>query len=421
MRRIAAALLLAAVAAAHAQPPAAPVIREIAYEGNDTTRARTMERELLIRPGDPADPAAIERSRQAIQDLGLFREVTARTEEVPGGVRVTFAVKEKFFIIPAPRADTNSDGQYAYGVQLRWYNVLGYNHTAKLVLKKTNRQEAGRGTALEFDGSYFAPFIFDTPYGLDLSYSHNREPVDETPPYDQVTQSARFVVFRSFRDAGAPASRGWRLGTGLQWVNSVNDGAGAPPSDGQATTLVLDAGYSGRHFNIYSDEGQSWSMEWQGSSEKAGSDYDSSTLVAHYDGSWYVGDTPHQTIGLFAEGGIQDGGPPSQVHAFEIGGASDLRGYPHNVAGGDSYYYGGIEALRPVYWDWLRGVVFFESGNAYPDGENFAVEKSYADLGLGLRIRVTLFVKFELNIGYAWPLRPSVEGHRGRVFATGHR
>src|SRR6185369_17650377 len=103
---------------------------------------------------------------------------------VPGGVRLRISLEEKYFLIPAPRADANSDGKYAYGVQLRWYNVFGLNHTMKITWKKANRQEAGRGTGSEFDTSYSAPFLFDSDYGLDVSYSHTSEPVEVAPlPY----------------------------------------------------------------------------------------------------------------------------------------------------------------------------------------------------------------------------------------------
>lgn len=420
--RCALAMLLSGiVAAAHAQAaPPAPFIREIAFAGNDTTRASTMLREIPLHVGDRADPGQVERSRQAIQDLALFQSVTAELQPAEGGVRLLFTVKEKFYFIPAPRADANSDKQYSYGVQLRWYNVLGLNHTLRLTVKEENRQEANRSTALDYEASYYAPYVYDR-YGLDLSYSHTREPVELPVAYDELTQIARAVVLRSF-PGDLPASQGWRLGAGLQWSAVDNQGAGAPPSGGQATSLVLNVAYTDRHYNLYSEEGQQWGAEWQGATDHAFSDYDSSTLVAHYDNSWYIGQTPHQSVAVFAEGGVHDGGAAgATTNAFELGGVGDLRGYPHSFVGGQSYYYGGIEALRPLGWDWLRGVVFFESGNAYPDGESFAVEKSYSDIGLGIRLRVKWFVRFELNAGYAYPLRKPADGSGGRFFATGRR
>ena len=85
------ALCAAAVASAHAEP-APPVIREIEFRGNETTRPVTMLREMSLHVGDPADAREIERSRQGVQDLGLFRSVDADLEPGEGGVRLVVKV-----------------------------------------------------------------------------------------------------------------------------------------------------------------------------------------------------------------------------------------------------------------------------------------------------------------------------------------
>lgn len=411
-------LLLGLPAPASAQ--AVPVVREIAFEGNDTTQERTMLREMSIKVGEPADPRVIERSRQAIQDLGLFRSVEITQQAAVDGVRLVVTVREKYYVIPAPRVDTNSDGQYAYGLQLRWYNAFGLNHTAKATLKYQNRQQAGRGTALDFDASYGAPFLFDSPYGLELSVSRSAEPVEAALPYDEIHLGARAVVSRKIAN-GHAASQGWRVGTGLQWQDQATRGEGAPAASGMATALVLNGGYSDVRFNLYSEEGQRVSMEAQSTLDNASSDYDYTSVIADYDGSWYVGAAPHQSLALFAEAGAYHGGPDGGAQPYQLGGSGDLRGYRHNFLDGDTYYYAGAEFLRPVGWDWLRGVAFFEAGNTFDGDSNASLEHSYADVGLGLRLRATWFVRFELNVGVALPLVDAGDGTGARIFATGRR
>lgn len=408
-----------------APAPAYPAIVEIAFAGNGTTRPSTMLREMVVHVGDPADPARIEKSRQGVQDLGLFRSVTVEQFPVAGGVKLLFTVKEKYYIIPAPRADTNSDGQYAYGVQLRWYNVLGLNHIMRLTLLEKDRRQSGRGKSLSYDASYLAPFVFDTPYGLDLSYAHATETVDASadgtiPAYDEIAQGARAILSRSFSIDGV-ASHGYRWGGGLQWGAVRNQGEGAPAASGAATGFVVNGAYSDQRFNVYSEAGPKWSFEYALATQRFFSDHAYSMITAHYDDAWYVGDTPHQTVAVFAEGGTYHGPHSAVGGAFQLGGAGDLRGYRHNFLAGDHYYYAGVEALRPIHWDWLRAVVFFESGNAFAEDHEFTVDDSYADAGLGLRVRMTWFVKFELNVGYAWPLKDAGDGLGGRFFATGRR
>jgi hypothetical protein len=92
LRLRAAAIAVVASAAAFnacAQAPleaSLPRIVEVRLVGNERTRDKVILRELDLVPGDIADPVAIESGRQAVLDLGLFREVKATTHAVAGGV-----------------------------------------------------------------------------------------------------------------------------------------------------------------------------------------------------------------------------------------------------------------------------------------------------------------------------------------------
>ena len=105
-----------------------PRIDAIRFEGNAVTQPHVIERELTVAVGDPADPAAIEASRQSVLDLGLFRAV--QIDSVPNGDAVTLVVhlREKRFLLILPRLDTSSDKDTSVGAQLRWSNVAGRNH-----------------------------------------------------------------------------------------------------------------------------------------------------------------------------------------------------------------------------------------------------------------------------------------------------
>lgn len=87
-----------------------PPLASIRFEGNEVTREHVLLREMSVVPGDPADPVLIERSRQAILDLGLFRQVETQEEATPDGVALIVRVREKRCLLPIPRLDTSSDG-----------------------------------------------------------------------------------------------------------------------------------------------------------------------------------------------------------------------------------------------------------------------------------------------------------------------
>lgn len=420
MRRPAAVLLLAGwalAAGAAGAEPAWPVIREISFSGNDTTRPAVLLREMVVRVGDPADPAQLERSRQAIQDLRLFSAVSLEQEPLGDGVRVRVTVEEDYYLLPLPRASADSDGRYSYGVGMRWWNVLGLNHTLHLTAVQGSRQEAGRGTRQEFRASYEVPFLFDSTYGLAVELGHAEEPVTGALFSDETTDDARVLVSRAL-GGGGPASHGWRVGAGLQWHDQQRAGVAPVASPGRSTALVLQARYDDMRFNLYSEEGRRFDLEGRATAGTLASDYAYQELVGHYEQAWRVGDTPHQTLGIFAEGGAFDGGPAGVLPPFSMGGSGNLRGYALNFQRGERYYYGGAEFLRPLGVDWLRGAVFLEAGDAFggdgPDG-------TFADVGIGLRLHWSGFVRTELNFGLAWPLVDAGDGRSARVYATGHR
>ena len=75
-------------------------ISEIRFEGNNKTRLSILNQELLIKVGDPLNKELVEKSRQNIMDLGLFKSVRFRTES--GGI-VVFVIKEKRYLLLLPR------------------------------------------------------------------------------------------------------------------------------------------------------------------------------------------------------------------------------------------------------------------------------------------------------------------------------
>lgn len=392
--------------AAGAQDAAVPVIRAIAFEGNDVTQPRTMLREMVIEVGDPADPARIERSRQGIQDLGLFRSVDVRRQPVDGGVALTFVVEEKWYILPIPRADANSEGENAYGASLRWFNVFGLNHTLRGNWTRRDEEKVNKGTTTSYSLGYSMPFLGDAPWGAGFAVGHVVEPITDAVygDYDQTTDNAGISLSRSF--AAGPASQGWSTGVSLDWTHQKTQGPTAPPASGHATMLGLTAAFRDIRYNLYSEDGISYAFGVRGANEGLGSDYSFGTWRAGVTRYTLVGESPHQNLNYFGSIGGYHGGPTghrSETGAFALGGASLMRAYPGDYFRGDFYYLVGFEYLRPLFADWLRPVVVLEAGNAYADAHSLN-SRVYTSLGIGLRLRLTFLVNVEVEAGIAWPL-----------------
>lgn len=398
------------------EPPGYPPIIEIVFAGNEVTQPRTMLREMTIHAGAPADPREIERSRQGVQDLGLFRAVSAREEPVEGGVRVVITVKEKIYILPLPRGDISSDGGYGYGAQLRWSNLWGLNHTFAPYFERRQPSEGDadperRGIETRAQVRYSAPFIFDTRYGAGFSAGYFKTPYLEPLRYEQVNQFVSMGLSRKLGEGRG--SQGWTGSTSLSWLDESTKGAQPPPEKGQAVALGLGAGYRDLRFNVYSDEGTAYGFGVSSATESVLSDYHFTSWGLSYERYFRMGSTPHQNLNLlFEAAALHDGAVGGD--SFTVGGAGNLRGYEPETAKGDAYYVASVEYLRPVFRNSIRVLAVFDAANAFAEPGDAHLGKVYTSFGIGVRVRIQAFVSLDLEIGVAWPL----DGGGPRLFAT---
>ena len=411
------ALLLLLQLLAHAAPW--PRVESIRFQGNDTTRERVMLREMTVRPGDAADPQALEDSRQALLDLGLFRSVAISTGPADGGVAILVVVEEKWYVLPIPRLDASSDGDVGYGGQLRWNNVFGMNHTFNAYVERADfDEERDREQESSVRVSYLAPYLGGSRWNLQGTLQYlDRAALDPAGRgFDETFRRAELLATRDFTHDRP--RRGWILGTGLRYEEQSTEGEFAPPSDGTAIALVGTARYDDLRFHVRSETGRRFDARAEVASDDAGSDYDYSRMTARYFEARAFGSRPHQTLHFLAAGGISNNGPGTR-NAFSLGGSGALRGYGSDFLEGDRYYYFATEFLRPVRWDWLRLLVLAEAGGVDRNvhGSDVADGSPYASLGLGVRIRLTRFVDVEVEAGIAVPLRG---GGGARFFAGGN-
>jgi outer membrane protein assembly factor BamA len=408
----AAALLLALNAIAFS---AWPTVREIAFCGNYTTRQETMLREMTLHVGDPADPARIEASRQAIQDLGLFRSVSVESTTLRDGVRLLFTVREKFNVLPVPRVEGNGGGDYGYGAQLRWNNLWGLNHTLTLQAMRRHYHDPDKTSDSTLQFGYSVPFFDGGPYGLSTSLGlRNQNSLDaQGNPYRETFQNLQLLG--TYALGREHPSNGWSLAAGLDWQRDAPSGRFAPHPPSYALGPVLGASLNDLRYLIYSEEGQRFRVTTQLSLDGVAANYNSSATSLSYRRDWHLGSTPHQTLELLANGGFYLGGAEGHRHDFySLGGQRVLRGYPSSFSQGDYGYYAGVSWLRPVRFDWLRLLVVAEAGNTYDGTRLVGRSPVYASIGLGLRARVNWLVNLELEAGAAVPL---VDGHGVRLFA----
>lgn len=408
-----AACLLATMLAAG--EPAEDIVA-IQFSGNEVTREQVLLREMALAVGDPADTDAIARSRQAIADLGLFREVIIDLQPGDEGVALDVRVREKRYLLPVPRIDASSDRDRSYGLQLRWNNAWGLNHTLNAFVEdgrypNDRQRERERRGRLAYD----APLVHGR-WGLAgrIERIERVVPTSDEGSFDESINRLELLASYDLRDARP--RRGWIASAGLATDAQTTAGALAPPRDGRATALVLGANHDNRRFHLYSETGRRSSLRAEVAQRGWGSDYGYRQLALRHDEYIGLSGGDHHSLYLISEGAWRAGGT-SRRNTYDLGGSGRLRGYPLDYLEGERFGYVAAEYLRPLGPDWLRLLVLAEAGAT--GGSVDAQARTggpYASIGVGLRMRLSWFVNVEVEVGVAWPLRG---GDGSRIFAGG--
>ena len=143
----------------------AGTVTEIVIEGNQKTRSEIIKQEMYLRVGDEITKDAIEQSRQAIMDLGLFQRVKILEEKEADITRLVVTVKEikhDWYILP--RIDRNADGDITLGMNLRANNFNGLNQSSKLTISHKKFDDATKDQEYRISWKFSYPRIINTQY-----------------------------------------------------------------------------------------------------------------------------------------------------------------------------------------------------------------------------------------------------------------
>ncbi|SEK49521.1 BamA/TamA family outer membrane protein [Ectothiorhodospira marina] len=417
-------LCLGAMPALTEPSPDVPVISEIRFEGNRVTRESVMRQELTIRGGDPLDAQALEHSRQALMNMGLFRSVASRVEVTDGEAEVIFSVSEKYYIFPLPRLSRTSDGDIRYGGDLRFDNFLGYNQVLRMRLQW---EDAGSDTSEEasrtFSVSYSIPRIPRTAWGLSLSFEddsvvESASAEDGHGKHDKMTQQWGASITR-WLDRQGP-STGWRASLGVNREERRHEAhapGGAVPEDARVLSWSGGLGFTDVADLGRRREGVEYGVSVSFGGRAIGSDTSHQDLSLYYrayrplDDHELAANLNYQA--RFAVAGRTAFGD----EAYSLGGGSNLRGYPRDYREGDLLLLLNTEYLRPLFGRAdVRGVGFVDVGGVWPR-RDIDLSDVHLGAGLGLRINLRWFVRTDLRLDYAY----GVSANDSRVYAgTNH-
>jgi outer membrane protein assembly factor BamA len=404
-------------------PLMAEVVGQIVVEGNKKTRPEIIEQEMLLRVGDDLSELAIEQSRQAIMDLGLFRRVEIRTERSADSTRLVVTVKEKkhdWYILP--KLDRNADGDITLGMNLRANNFNGLNQSVKLTLAYKKFEDATTDELYGVSWKFAYPRIIHTPYSV-LNYAGVSQSVlDEERDglkgsYDRTESVFGISLGRWFSPTGI--SKGLHASLGVEYQRFEHDHLSGDPGLFDNVTEISMTGsltYTLVNDLLYSRKGYALGLVLKQANEVLGSDrpyFNQFAFYRHYLPLPWREHTNFNVQVQAASGNRSIFGGP----IFELSGNQSLRGYRRETLEGDAYFLVNTQFLTPIFGKKnLRAGVLFDFGNAYDSFSEIKDLEFESGAGVSLRWKLKQWVNTEIRLDWAQGL-----GDEGssRIYVSG--
>ena len=393
-------------------------INSIDYVGLKTTKVRIVERQNDLHIGDLLTCNNLEAARQAIEDLSLFKSVTAESLESDKAVNIKFTVVEKRYLLAIPYIASTESGSLNYGIRGNWSNIAGLNQKGRLTIRKKTFDSDIKESEEKAAISFASPQINNSDYDgqLGFTYLNLKTRAIDAPltslPFNEIVRYANIGVSRWFHQG--QRQKGWRLGTDLSlrsWKSSNPVIAGLTDADQSHLGIEFQAHYNQLHDRRYSFEGYDFTYRIEPSVSLRG---DRNPLTQELFASWHklVGHREHSEIELEAGLGWSNGAYEDFV-SFQNSQHARLRGLTYDDFEGDRYYYLKTVYLTPftfkpfnrtrlANFPSLRAEWFAEIDDIYfKNGLRNRKDLAWSS-GVGVRWRVPWFVGVQIGVGMAY-------------------
>lgn len=394
-------------------------VQDIKIIGNYKTRDYVIRRELLIKAGDKFEASKIRLSAQALYNLGFFDEVNPEVEpgDAPGKEVLVFRIKERKTGSISVGGGYSSVNGFIGNVKLEEANLFGKGQHVNLDV------EFGAARSSISIG-FTEPWLFNTP----TSFSVNL--FDTTQIFttavnnpDGTNQFYTEVQIGGSISLGRRLSRLWSVfGTYTLQNVQITDvdpyyaTPGTPQyiqaSDSTTSSFTPRIVYDSR--DNYFDPSTGWkhqlSVEFAGGPLGADNNFikvieDSSHFIP-LPADFVLGE--HVRFGAgqgywFAGRGYTD---LPLYEKFFAGGTDTIRGYNERsvgpAAGGNALFVSNTELKHAIAGP-LKGVIFFDAGDAWTNVWN--LDESHVQYGAGIGLRLTIpGTIMAIRLDYGWPI-----------------
>jgi len=382
-------------------------ISEIKILGNDKTDSRVIRQEMVIEEGSLFDSQMVERSRQNIMDLELFKSVEVSETRSDAGIVVTFIVDEKRYWYFLPVFSRGSDGDVTWGVRLQMDNLLGLNQEVTMRAKRKDLKDTDiqEEETLEFEYRY--PRVFGSAYDLALQFDYDEADIEErrgvlAGDYLREKVSYGGSISKWLNETGP--SKGLRVSLGLR--TDIYDHEFLRGDPNLFFDITLNSLLSAIEYFDVVDHGSYRSGHHHGVDAEIASSFinsDKTYTAINLFFRRYISLNPEKRTNLNIQ--TRFGAISESVFGdatYQVTGGTALRGYPRDSIEGDAYYIANIEYLRPLAGqENLRGNAFIDIGDAFPRLADFSFSDPKAGVGFGLRWKIRSFVRTDIRLDIA--------------------
>jgi len=374
----------------HIQKGSKVYFERINIQGNTKTRDKVIRRELKAVEGDLFSIKALSKSRENLQRLGFFKEVNLTPKKGSGEDKMELTVQ----------VEEQPTGAFSVGV--------GYSSIDQLMtmLQISQINLFGRGQRLVvsaqlgsisqyYNISFTEPWLFDTRIsaGGDL-YRTRREYDDYTVQRSGGGVRFGFPLFEEVRGYLSYKYEQIDISDVLETASYlIQEAKGTSTTSSIGTALRRDT----RDHYLEPTKGSDNTI----SIEYAGGLLGGTNYFTRYglNSTWFF--TPFWKLTFMGRGriGYIQGHGDHPIPLFEryrLGGINSIRGFkafsigpkaPNGeVIGGDKELLFNFELTFPLASEIkLRGVIFFDAGNAFDVGESYRMDKLRTSAGVGLR------------------------------------
>jgi outer membrane protein insertion porin family len=380
-------------------------VDKIKIRGNVKTRDVVVRRELRIFPGDKFDGEKLRRTKERLQNLGFFEEVSYDTED-------TQDPDKKNLIVEVKESKT---GAFSFGGG--YSSVDQFVGFAEIEQKNFDWKNfpyfTGAGQDLKFRGSFGTlssgfdlgftnPWIFDYPvsFGFDAYRRIHERESDVGYGYDEKISGGDLRIGKEiseyFRTDLAYRFDNIKIGSVTE---DASDDLKKEVGTNKISSLIPSITFDSRDNIFDTTKGNllSCSLEWAGGPFGADKDF------------WkYYGRASHyfplfrrSTLETRLRVGLADYyGDSDRIPIYErffVGGADTVRGYHErklgpidpvskDPLGGNAFLIGNLEYTYPVF-NFLKVAAFYDVGNAWAKIRNLGSGGFKSSLGLGVRIK----------------------------------